>query len=72
MDNIDRVLISVFRIFCTCLYVEEDSLTLIRFYILQEVLLILLLNLTIINIYFVSDKKKNGLNLHSIIILSIY
>ena len=64
VDNVERVRFWFLRYFvhaficsppCT---VEEYSLTLIRFCILWEGPLILLLNLTIINIYIVSDKKK--------------
>ena len=64
VDNVERVRFWFLRYFvhaficsppCT---VEEYSLTLIRFCILWEGPLILLLNLTIINIYIVSDEKK--------------
>ena len=64
VDNVERVRFWFLRYFvhaficsppCT---VEEYSLTLTRFCILWEGPLILLLNLTIINIYIVSDKKK--------------
>ena len=65
VDNVERVRFWFLRYFvhaficsppCT---VEEYSLTLIRFCILWEGPLILLLNLTIINIYIVTDKKKS-------------